>query len=231
MSADSLDTLLVKLANGEDSAAERVFRDYEPLLRAMVRRRLTPSLRAKFDSMDVVQSAWADLLEAYRARGWQFEDRDHLRAFLAKVTYNHFFLQYRRNGPALRRERPLPADESPALPSCRQPRPSQVVQADELWETIVDACPPTHREILGLKRQGLPLAEIAARTGLHEGSVRRIIYELAKRLAAERSRPVGGGMVDGSMVDGRSENPVDSPIDHRPIDHPARSGPAAWPSR
>ena len=42
MSADSLDTLLVKLANGEDAAAERVFRDYEPFLRAMVRRRLTP---------------------------------------------------------------------------------------------------------------------------------------------------------------------------------------------
>jgi RNA polymerase sigma factor (sigma-70 family) len=155
----------------------------------MVRRRLTPSLRTKFDSMDVVQSAWADLLEAYRAKGWQFEDRDHLRAFLAKVTYNHFFLQYRRNGPALRRERPLPVVESPGLPSCPQPRPSQIVEAAELWETILDACPPTHREILQFKRQGLPLSEIATRTGLHESSVRRIIYDLARRLAAERSRP------------------------------------------
>jgi RNA polymerase sigma-70 factor (ECF subfamily) len=189
MNTNLLDTLLVKLANGEESAAERVFRDYEPLLRAMVRRRLTPSLRTKFDSMDVVQSAWADLLEAYRAKGWQFEDRDHLRAFLAKVTYNHFFLQYRRNGPALRRERPLLVDESPGSPSCHQPRPSQIVEADELWETILDACPPTHREILRFKRQGLPLAEIAAMTGLHESSVRRIIYDLARRLAAERSRP------------------------------------------
>ena len=189
MSADSLDTLLVKLANGEDSAAERVFRDYEPLLRAMVRRRLTPALRTKFDSMDVVQSVWADLLGAYRAKGWQFSDRDHLRAFLAKVTYNHFFLHFRRNGAAIRLERPMPGLDAPGLPHCDQPRPSQVVQADELWETILDFCPPTHREILRLKREGLPLAEIAARTGLHEGSVRRIIYELAKRLAVERSGP------------------------------------------
>lgn len=188
MSADSLDTLLVKLAHGEDSAAERVFRDYEPLLRAMVRKRLNPSLRSKFDSMDVVQSVWADLLESYRAEGWQFTNRDHLRAFLTRVTYNHFFTHCRRNGPALDHEQPMPAVESPVLPASEQPRPSQVVQADELWKTIVDFCPPTHRQILDLKRQGLQLAEIAARTGLHEGSVRRILYELARRLAAEKAR-------------------------------------------
>ena len=40
MTADSLDTLLVKLKNGEDQAAAQVFREYEPFLRAMVRRRL-----------------------------------------------------------------------------------------------------------------------------------------------------------------------------------------------
>ena len=185
---NSLDTLLVKLATGDDSAAERVFRDYEPLLRAMVRRRLTASLRTKFDSMDVVQSVWADLLEAYRTKGWQFTDRGHLRAFLAKVTYNHFFLHCRRNRPALQRERPMPDRESPALPESRQPRPSQIAQADELWERIVDRCSPSHLEILRLKRQGLPLDEIAERAGMHEGSVRRILYELARRLAAERSR-------------------------------------------
>jgi RNA polymerase sigma factor (sigma-70 family) len=189
MSADSLDTLLVRLADGEESAAERVFRDYEPLLRAMVRRRLTPPLRTKFDSMDVVQSVWADLLESYRTEGWRFKDRDHLRAFLARVTYNHFFHHCRRHSHALEREHPLPGDESTALPASNQPRPSQVVQADELWETLVDLCPPTHLEILRLKRQGLPLAEIAARTGLHESSVRRILYELARRLAAEKTQP------------------------------------------
>jgi RNA polymerase sigma factor (sigma-70 family) len=189
MSTDSLDTLLVKLSNGEEAAAERVFRDFEPTLRALVRRRLTPTLRTKFDSMDVVQSVWADLLEAYRAKGWQFADRDHLRAFLARVTYNHFLIQCRRNRNALRTERPMPEDESPALPASDQPRPSQIVQAVELWEKILDNCSPSHGEILHLKRQGLSLAEIASRTGLHESSVRRILYELARKLADERVRP------------------------------------------
>lgn len=189
MSDEALDTLLAKLARGEDSAAERVFRDYEPLLRVIVRRRLTPALRAKFDTADVIQSAWLDLLGAYRADGWQFHDRDHLRAFLARVTTNHFLVHCRRNATALRHERPLPGGEPPVVPASAQPRPSQIAQADELWESILDDCPPNHREILHLKREGLPPAEIAARVGLHEGSVRRIIYDLSRRLARDRSRP------------------------------------------
>jgi RNA polymerase sigma-70 factor (ECF subfamily) len=188
MSADPIDTLLVKLSNGEESAAERVFRDYEPFVRAMVRKRLKPLLRAKFDTMDVVQSAWADVLKGYRAGGWQFADRDQLRAFLARVTYNHFFNHCRRHGVALKREQPMPEGESPALPPSGLPRPSQVAEADELWERIVRLCPPAHREILRLKRQGVPPAEIAARVGLHEGSVRRILYELARRIATERTQ-------------------------------------------
>ena len=35
-----------------------------------------------------------------------------------------------------------------------------------------------------VKREGLPVQEIAARTGLHEGSIRRIVRGLARQLAA-----------------------------------------------
>jgi RNA polymerase sigma-70 factor (ECF subfamily) len=188
MNTPSLDTLLEKLANGESEAAERVFRDYEPFLRAMVRRKLTPMLRAKFDSMDVVQSVWADVLKGYREEGWQFNDPEHLKAFLARVTYNHFATHCRRNRTAIEREQPLYEDESLAEAASGQPRPSQIAQAEELWMMLMDLCPPAHRLILELKGQGVPLAEIAERTGLHESSVRRILYDLAKKLAAARQR-------------------------------------------
>jgi RNA polymerase sigma-70 factor (ECF subfamily) len=188
MNTPSLDNLLEKLAHGESEAAERVFREYEPFLRAMVRRRLTPMLRAKFDSMDVVQSVWANVLDGYRDAGRRFTGQEHLRAFLVRITYNHFANHCRRNRLALEHEQPFTEDNSPAHPACDQPRPSQVAQADELWSTLMDLCPPAHRQILELKGQGVPLAEIADRTGLHESSVRRILYDLAKRLAAVRER-------------------------------------------
>jgi RNA polymerase sigma-70 factor (ECF subfamily) len=186
MNTPSLDLLLENLAKGESEAAERVFRDYEPFLRAVVRKRLTPMLRAKFDSMDVVQSVWADVLEGYRKEGWKFNDQSHLRAFLARVTYNHFATLCRRNRAALEHEHGLGEDDRSSEPAASQPRPSQVAQADELWTTLMDLCPPAHRQILELKGQGVSLAEIAARTGFHESSVRRILYDLAKRLAATR---------------------------------------------
>jgi len=184
MKGESLDSLLEKLSKGENEAAEKVFRDFEPFLRAMVRRRLTSPLRAKFDSMDVVQSAWSELLEGFRAGAREFKDQAHLRAFLARVTYNHFVNECRRNSAALEREEAFRTDVSYAIPVSSQPRPSQQAQADELWDTLLDLCPPHHRRILELKRQGLPLAEIAEQVELHEGSVRRILYDLAKRLAA-----------------------------------------------
>jgi RNA polymerase sigma-70 factor (ECF subfamily) len=188
METPSLEMLLEKLARGESEAAERVFREYEPFLRAIVRRRLTPMLRAKFDSMDVVQAAWADVLEGYQREGWRFSDQAHLRAFLARVTYNRFATLCRQHRAVFEHERALDEQEWPGEPAANQPRPSQEAQAAELWTTLLDLCPPAHRQVLELKGQGVPLAEIAERTGFHESSVRRILYELAKRLAATRGR-------------------------------------------
>jgi RNA polymerase sigma-70 factor (ECF subfamily) len=183
---DALDTLLERLTRGEMDAAGEVYKTFEPVLRVMVRRRLSPRLRAKFDSKDVVQSAWADVLRGFRAEGWRFSDRKHLRAYLARVTYNHLVNCCRRHTLMIEHEQPLSDEEQPGLPPSAQPRPSELAQADELWGLLVGLCPPAHRELLQLKRQGFALAEIAAQTGLHESSVRRILYDLARRLAAVR---------------------------------------------
>jgi RNA polymerase sigma-70 factor (ECF subfamily) len=183
MNDGPLDTLLEKLANGDSEAAERVFRNYEPFLRALVRRKLTPPLRSKLDSMDIVQSVWADVLSGFRTAARKFNDRDHLKMFLAKVTYNHFVNHCRRCGPELEHEQSFHRAASSGDLASSQPRASEIAQADELWHTMLELCPPAHRQILELKRQGLTLAEIASRTRLHEGSVRRVLYELAARLA------------------------------------------------
>jgi RNA polymerase sigma-70 factor (ECF subfamily) len=175
--------MLEKLSTGDSEAAALVFQTYEPVLRAMVRRRLSPPLRAKFDSMDVVQSVWADVLIGFRENRRAFASRAHLRAFLARVTYNHFINHYRHHGLAIAHEQPLYDDETPELPASDEPRPSEVAQADELWQNMLKLCPPSRREVLELKRQGLTLAEISSRTGFPERSIRRLLYDLAKRMS------------------------------------------------
>jgi RNA polymerase sigma-70 factor (ECF subfamily) len=185
MSVRSFDDLLERLRRGEDAAAEVLFRIYEPYLRKVARRQLPRQLRAKFDSRDVVQSVWAHFLQGLRDASWQFVDSTHLRAFLATMTRNRLTDRIRHFHHALERERSLADTDAARLPAAAQPRPSELVRADDLWERLLALCPPEHHELLRLKRQGWPLAEIAARTGLHEGSVRRILRKLARQVAFE----------------------------------------------
>ena len=179
---ESSDTLLEKLCSGDAASAEKVFRAYEPYLRGVVRRQLSPELRSKFDSTDVVQSVWVDLLQGFRESGWKFPQRKHLRAFLVTATRHRLLDRARHHRISLRREEPARPSQKLAIPS-PQPRPSQVIEADELWQRILAVCPPAHHEILQLKRQGLSVAEIAQRTSWHEDSIHRILRNLASRLA------------------------------------------------
>ena len=189
MTADPLDGLLDKLCTGDADAARQVFLAYEPYLRMVVRRQLPDRLRAKFDSTDIVQSIWVDLLRDVRERELHFTDANHLRAFLIRVTCNRFNDRFRRNRLALEKERPLTGAEGDVFAASHQATPSDIVQAEDLWEQMLALCPPAHQDLLRLRREGVPLADIAARTGLHPGSIRRILRELARKLAFKQ-RPI-----------------------------------------
>jgi RNA polymerase sigma factor (sigma-70 family) len=184
---EPLDLLLEQLNSGDDEAAARVFLAYEPYLRQAVRRHLSGPFRAKFDSSDVVLSIWADLLRGFRKAGWRFVDADHLRGFLVTATRNRLVDRIRQHREAVRREEPLNVEDlGNSLPS-PQPSPNEVVEVSDLWERIQAHCPPEHRPILGLRRQGYSLSEIAEQTGLHPDSIRRILRILARKIAFEQA--------------------------------------------
>lgn len=186
MSDEHLDRLIERLNDGDRTAAEHAFLAFEPYLRMVVRRRLGGRLRSKLDSMDIVQSVWADVLCGLSAPNWRFAGHAQLRAFLVRVVNNRLIDRQRQQRRALEHEQSLGETAPCDLPCADDPRPSEVAQGHELWDRIVAACPPAHREIVRLRQQGRTLAEISARTGLHEGSVRRILYDLARRLALPR---------------------------------------------
>ncbi len=193
MSADPLDTLLEKLSIGDSEAAEKVFLAYEPYLRMVVRRHLSLQLRAKFDSVDIVQSIWADLLKGFRQADWHFTDTAHLRAFLVRLTRHRFIDRLRQHQQATEREQPLAEGNWAQTLPATLPQPGEVVQAEELWQQVLELCPPQYRELLRLKREGISTSEVAARVGLHEGSVRRILGTLWRRLARRQQETDRGG--------------------------------------
>ena len=194
MSEVTLDRWIERLNNGESAAVEPVLRAYEPYLRIAVRRRLGRRLRVKVDSMDIVQSVFANVINGFRNGGWRFDGRPQLYAFLRRIAWRRLADRYQEHRKVLDREQPLAETAAQRFPDAGTPRPSQVAQGRELWERVLQACPPAHREVVRLRMNGHLLSEIAARTGLHEGSVRRILYDLARRMSLTRrtaTRPDG----------------------------------------
>jgi RNA polymerase sigma-70 factor (ECF subfamily) len=186
MSPKPLDTLLQKLTSGDAAAAEQVFRTYEPYLRIVVRRRLSAEMRTKFDSIDIVQSVWLHMFKRFREAGCTFVDVDHLRAFLVQLTRHRLIDRVRRHRLAIESERSLEGTGVEDAAISKSPQPLENLQTDELWEQLLELCPPAHVDILHLKRDGALTGEVAARTGLNEGSIRRILNTLSKRLARRR---------------------------------------------
>ena len=199
MNFDSLDALLDRLNCGDDDAAQRAFVAYEPYLRKVVRRLLPAELRPKFDSIDVVQSVYGDVLSAFRAGGMRFGSAAQLRAFLIRATRNRFIDRVRQHRTAARIEQQMTGGdrdrpgEAGRLPPSPQPRPSEAAAGNELWERLLALCPPEHHELLRLRRRGATAREIAAAVGIHEGSVRRVLRELSVRLACTPPATAGAG--------------------------------------
>lgn len=189
MKPSSLQAVLDRLTSGDSQAADEVFRQYEPYLRKVVRRLLPMRLRPKFDSIDVVQSAWADLLENFRKSGNRFTTVHQLRAFLVTSVRNRFIDRYRQMDKVAKQEKRETHGEIEQIAAAGQATPSQVMQAGDLWERLLKLCPAEYQAVLLLKRQGATSEEIAAETGLHPGSIRRILRNLASRIAVESSLP------------------------------------------
>src|SRR5437588_5630436 len=130
---EPLDNLLAQLCSGDTAAAGQVFVAFEPYLRKAVRRQLPSPLRAKFDSADIVQSVWADVLRGFREAGWRFVNADHLRGFLFVATRHRLIDRIRQHQQAVDREEPLGVAEARHCLPSPLPRPSEVAQASELW--------------------------------------------------------------------------------------------------
>jgi RNA polymerase sigma-70 factor (ECF subfamily) len=193
---DALENLLHLLSTGDAAATEVVFRRFEPFLRSIIRRHLLRGERSKFDSEDIVQSVWATVLIGFRAAKWRFVDVPHLRAFLVQVTRHRLQDRRRAHRKATEREQPLADLSTEQQPATAEPRPSQLAQRNELWQQILALCPPEHVEIVRLKSMGFSLAEVAAHTGMHYDSVRRVLRTLARRFAFQEPRPTPGSDAD-----------------------------------
>src|SRR5262249_11543984 len=146
------------MCDGDADALEQVFLAFEPGLHNWVKRHLTTPLRSKLDTSDIILATWADVLRHIRGSG-RFTDADHFRRFLYILMRNRMIDFIRQQGREMEIVGSLEDAEGDRAFSSPDPSPSEVAQAGELWQRIVDLCPPEHRPILELRRAGHTLGE------------------------------------------------------------------------
>ncbi len=190
-------TELLKRAKAGDEDAIRDFLSrFEHEVQAMVRSRLPKRLRTQFDSADFMQLVWKSFFLDRREESPNFDDVENFRCFLFGMVRNKVREQSRRLTKTekydLNREEPLYVKrgdrEMVRDVISTEPSPSQTIEAVEQMDQMTAGRSEREIEVLKLRRQGLTLVEIAAKTGFNERKVRRVIAEVRLWWEAHRCR-------------------------------------------
>jgi RNA polymerase sigma factor (sigma-70 family) len=175
---------LARIRDGDEDAARELLRRYEAKVRLVVRRQLPRLLRSRFDSEDFVQSIWGSFFRRIKASPTELENTENLIGFLARAARNKVIDEYRRASSRkhdVRREESMWKGAEPRELVDGSDTPLEVVEATEALDRLRDLLPEARRAVLDLKAEGLTTLEIAARLGLGERTVRRVIEDLRRR--------------------------------------------------
>jgi RNA polymerase sigma factor (sigma-70 family) len=182
--------LMSEVRSGSEDAEIRFLEMYgDHIYRAVrraVRQRLNRVLRPRFDSQDFVQAVWASFFR-HRSQVVKFERFDELVAFLTRVAGNKVIDECRHRMQTqkanVNRECSIDDGLPPgAVPTGREPAPSQVAIAKEQWERMTDGIPSRYRRILELRADGETHEKIAKQLDVNEKTVRRVLRRLLSRL-------------------------------------------------
>lgn len=181
---------ILSASRGDPVAIAEVLRAYLPRLQRFVHLRLGAQLRAREDTLDIVQSTARELLEQ---RDFEWRGEIEFRAWLFQAALNkirekgRFHAADRR---AMAREVPASAASPQALGEAIRDlaTPSRAAMAREELQRLEAAfaeLTEPQREVLTLARvAGLPHAVIAQRMGKTEVAVRQLLVRAMAALGA-----------------------------------------------
>jgi RNA polymerase sigma-70 factor (ECF subfamily) len=184
------DEQLYESARGGDEEALRALLErYLPQLHAYVRLRVSPVLRARESSMDVVQSVCHELLTA--APRFSFRGEERFRAWLFTAALNKIREKRRHHRYGKRdlaREARTPPDAA-MWQAMTLLTPSLHAMGNEAALAVQQALASLseeHREVITLARvMKLPHAVIAETMGRTEEAVRQLLLRALLKLAHE----------------------------------------------
>jgi RNA polymerase sigma factor (sigma-70 family) len=168
---------------GSPGAVEQLVSELTPHVLRAVRRRLHRKLRRKFDSTDFAQLVWASFF-CNPDQEQEIPDRQTLERFLAALAHHKTVDECRRQFRTQRYDVERECDEPDlleVLPNA-DPTPSQVAVGNEAWREIEAQADPHALAVVRLRTLGERAAEVADKLRIDEGTVRRLLRRLKRRL-------------------------------------------------
>jgi RNA polymerase sigma factor (sigma-70 family) len=182
---NEFERLMERIRAGDAEAGRILFERYGKDIQLIVRRRLHRRLRAQFDSVDFAQDAWASFFDIPPER-YTFQTPEELVAFLSKLVRNKLVDAQRResSGREGQERRVYRLQPEEYEPPARQPTPSQLAVAEDVWERMLFNKPPKLRRALEMLRAGYSQAEIIKVLGINQRMFHRLIQSLDEKLSS-----------------------------------------------
>ncbi len=174
---------------GDQNAARLLFEHYVNRLLPLARIRLSQRLASRVDPEDIVQSVFRTFFKRLKAGEFQIEEQDDLCKLLVRITVHKALRQVayhkavKRDYSKEKRQNDETQDQLVQLLG-REPSPEVEVAFLNQLEHFLDRLQPMERDILEMRMQGHSNEEIAAKLGIYDRKIRRVIERV--RLIAEQ---------------------------------------------
>jgi len=187
MPADSpFDELIRRVSCGDEEAAAQVVRDFEPVVRRVLRARLRGAgARREFDSMDVCQSVLAIFFVRMAAGEYDLKEPADLIKLLLTMARNKLAEKMRRQHRQRRDSRRTVGGVEELALAGQDPTPSSEIAGKELLEKARLRLSEEERQLVELRGQGLSWEEVAASLGGTAGARRNQLARALDRVAVE----------------------------------------------
>ena len=172
-------SLLRRLAAGQTTAADALFRRYADRIRALARARLPIHLTPRADPDDVVQSVFRVFFESARRGLYQVPDGHTLWNLLGVVTVNKVRALHAHHGAA-RRDARLTVAWEPDSTDPVDPAATDLLEI--AVRDVLEQLPAAERAAVELRLEGYEVNEIAGRVGRSKRAVERSLQKAREHL-------------------------------------------------
>jgi RNA polymerase sigma-70 factor (ECF subfamily) len=187
--APSFDHLIARLREGDDEAAEEIFRRFAHRLVLLARSRLDRRVQGKLDPEDVLQSVFRSFFVRLADGQFDLKDWDNLWSLLVRITLR----KCGRQIAALRVARRDYRRELTPLGStvssrdgweglAREPDPEEAATLADTVEWVLKGLDAKQQEIVVLRLQGHLVSEISQTVGRTERTVHRVLAHVRNAL-------------------------------------------------